>query len=200
MRLATWNVEYARGLVKNRLRRDLLLEADSDVWVLTETHDELALTEAYVPVRSSAQPSRPGSRWVTVWSRLPILEIAATVDPSRTAAALLDTPSGPLLVYGTVMPWHADAGPDGTAKNWSEHHRVIPEQGRGVAAPPRRVPGGRGCASRATSTPRSTPAATAHAADASYWPRRSTRPTSLASRTATRPTWPIRVPSSTTCA
>lgn len=27
------------------------------------------------------------------------------------------------------MPWHSDVGPSGTARNWTEHHRVIPEQG-----------------------------------------------------------------------
>jgi endonuclease/exonuclease/phosphatase family metal-dependent hydrolase len=45
-----------------------------------------------------------------------------------TVAAILETPLGALLVYGTVMPWHADPGPTADAPNWSEHHRVLPEQ------------------------------------------------------------------------
>jgi endonuclease/exonuclease/phosphatase family metal-dependent hydrolase len=49
-------------------------------------------------------------------------------DPVRTAAALFDGPAGPILVYGTVLPWHADRGAHGRARNWTEHHRVIPEQ------------------------------------------------------------------------
>jgi endonuclease/exonuclease/phosphatase family metal-dependent hydrolase len=50
-------------------------------------------------------------------------------DPVRSTAALLQTPLGPLLVYGTVLPWHTDPGPHGNARAWSEHHRVIPLQG-----------------------------------------------------------------------
>ena len=49
-------------------------------------------------------------------------------DPSRTACALFDAPAGPLLIYGTVMPWHADYGSDGTAKGWTEQYRIVPEQ------------------------------------------------------------------------
>jgi len=34
-----------------------------------------------------------------------------------------------MIVYGTVMPWHSDPGTTG-ARNWVEHHRVVPEQAR----------------------------------------------------------------------
>ena len=40
--------------------------------------------------------------------------------------------AGELIVYGTVLPWNGDAGPDTTqpARGWDEFHRVVPEQGR----------------------------------------------------------------------
>jgi endonuclease/exonuclease/phosphatase family metal-dependent hydrolase len=37
---------------------------------------------------------------------------------------------GDVLVYGTVLPWHADTGPSGDKQvNWAEHRRVVPIQG-----------------------------------------------------------------------
>lgn len=53
------------------------------------------------------------------------------MDPTRTVAALVDSPIGPLVVYGTVLPWHCDRGDapgDPSPRNWEEHHRVIPLQ------------------------------------------------------------------------
>ncbi len=41
MRIGTWNVEYAAVPAKNARRRELLVGADADVWVLTETNDSL---------------------------------------------------------------------------------------------------------------------------------------------------------------
>lgn len=39
-------------------------------------------------------------------------------------------PTGPLLIYGTVLPWHSDRGQGAEpAPNWTEHQRIIPEQG-----------------------------------------------------------------------
>lgn len=127
MKIGTWNVEYADE-AKNRLRLQRLHQADADVWVITETHDRLDLGSGYTAVSSPASRTG-GGRWVTIWSRFPVVEVVPTVDVHRTTAAIVDAATGPLLVYGTVMPWHSDPGPDGTAKNWTEHHRVIPEQG-----------------------------------------------------------------------
>ena len=38
---------------------------------------------------------------------------------------------GEVVVYGTVLPWNGDVGPDATrrARGWDEFHRVPPEQG-----------------------------------------------------------------------
>jgi hypothetical protein len=132
MRVGTWNVEYGRGLDKNKLRLKLVVEHQPDIFVLTETHDELDLAPSYVPVHSSQRSTaRSGGRWVTIWSRWPIRERLAVSDPERTAAALIDSPQGPLILYGTVLPWHSDRGqhPVGVAvKNWTEFYRVLEQQ------------------------------------------------------------------------
>ncbi|WP_029032933.1 endonuclease/exonuclease/phosphatase family protein [Salinarimonas rosea] len=134
MRIGTWNLSYAMGAAKNALRRRILEEADCDVWVLTETHDAVDLGPTHEPVHAAPRPDRrAGERWVTIWTRFPVRARPATADPERTAAAVLAAPSGDLLVFGTVLPWHSDRGrapPGVPVRNWSEHHRVIPEQGR----------------------------------------------------------------------
>jgi hypothetical protein len=33
-----------------------------------------------------------------------------------------------MIVYGTVLPYHADRGASGDARNWSEFYRVLPLQ------------------------------------------------------------------------
>ncbi len=135
MRIGTWNVEYAAGKDKNDRRLRRLRDADCDIWVLTETHDELALGPDYSSASTvQREPGRAGGRWTTIWSRSPIIKTVPVDDVHRTVAALIDSPSGPLLVYGTVLPWHADRGPGGHAAGWTEHHRLIPMHGREWAA------------------------------------------------------------------
>ncbi len=124
-RVGTWNVELPPRSRSDR-QRQCIEAGDADIWVLTETRDTLDLSEAFQPVSTTERPG--GERWVTVWSRLPLVETVLLRDPMRTAAAVFEGPAGPIVVVGTVLPWHADRGPTGTARNWTEHHRVIPEQ------------------------------------------------------------------------
>jgi hypothetical protein len=130
LRIGTWNVEYAYAKRLHALR-DVLTRHDADIWILTETHDDLIPSAEHQPAHSRPRPQnarniRDGSRWVTIWSRLPILSPVIHVkDQERTVCALLDLGGHrQLLVYGTVLPWKGDRG----KFDWSEHHRVIPEQ------------------------------------------------------------------------
>ena len=131
MRIATWNLERAADREKNSRRLDLIASVDADIWVLTETHDEIDLAPlGHRPARSEHDPAaRPGEWWVTIWSRLPITRVIAVEDSVRATAVLVDSPFGPLIVFGTVLPWGTDPGPTGDARGWTEHHRVIPLQG-----------------------------------------------------------------------
>lgn len=105
MRIGTWTVEYAAGADKNERRRSVLQQHDCDLWVLTETHDELAPSAAYEPIHSAQRPTgRLGGRWASIWTRYPVLQRLDVVDPRRTVAALVQAPTGPLIVFGTVMP------------------------------------------------------------------------------------------------
>ena len=111
-------------------------ENPADIWVLTETHDSLA-PKGFEAVHAPQRPMhgarvKSRSRWVSIWSRFPIQEITSpNLASERTVAAIVETPIGRWVVYGTVIPWHADRGRMGEqtkVKNWSEHHRVIPIQ------------------------------------------------------------------------
>jgi hypothetical protein len=131
MRIGTWNVEYAYAPRLAALR-EVLTANRADIWVLTETHEDLTPPDCEVVVHSEQRPKnwsgiRPGSRWVSIWSRYPIItEVSLPrADCERTVSALLDLGEGrTMLVYGTVMPWKGDGG----KFDWSEYHRVIPEQ------------------------------------------------------------------------
>jgi hypothetical protein len=131
LRLATWNVEYAAGVAKNAARLERLLAENADIWVLTETHDDLALSPPHAAVSTPQRPTgRLGARWTTIWSRLPIVRRIDTDDAERTVAVEVTAHFGPLIVYGTVLPWGGDPGPDATcpAKGWSEMDRLLPLQ------------------------------------------------------------------------
>ena len=131
MRIGTWNVEYAYEKRLDALHAKLA-EHPADIWVLTETHDALVPPGCTFAAHSAPRPKnwsgiRPGSRWVSIWSRYPILRQVdlPEADKERTVAALLDLGrDASMLVYGTVLPWKGDR----EKFDWSEHHRVIAEQ------------------------------------------------------------------------
>lgn len=83
-------------------------------------------------MHSAPRPHWPnGERWVSIWTRLPILRTVDTIDPLRTVAVVLDGTDREFLVYGTVLPWHADVGDaqeQPAPKYWAEHRRVVTEQ------------------------------------------------------------------------
>jgi hypothetical protein len=133
LRIGTWNVEFAIPKKVDALR-EVLAAFPADIWVLTETHDDLVPPGMYYSrhtvqraIEENPKKLRPNSRWTTIWSRFPILEDVSLPqsDRRRTVAALLDLGDwGKMVVYGTVLPWKGDGGFD-----WTEHHRVIPQQG-----------------------------------------------------------------------
>ena len=143
LRVGSWNVQYARGIEKNLRRLDLLASQAAQVWVLTETHDDLDLSASHVAIHSDQRYSAPGGRWTTLWTSLPLIERLPTADPRRCVAARLDAgDAGEVIVYGTVLPWNGDVGPvrDSPAKGWEEFPRVVPGQGREWASLRERFP------------------------------------------------------------
>lgn len=133
MRIGVWNLECVNFRDRNAARLDFLLERDVDIWVLTETHEEIDLS----PTHFHAARSKPRTRsandmhWVSIWSRFQVIETIEDPDV-RTAIALLDTPAGRMMLFGTVWPWHSDQGEhpgDKAWTNWARQAPVIAQQG-----------------------------------------------------------------------
>jgi len=122
MKIATWNVAYARGKKANQRRRAVLDEVNADVWILTETHADLAPGNGYTPFSSQERINIvnrsvvSGSSWVTIWARDALRPRRLQVtDEMRTAACSLETNRGPFWAFGTVLPWYTDRERDSVA-------------------------------------------------------------------------------------
>jgi len=131
LRIGTWNVEFAYPKKLEAIRSTIATHP-ADIWILTETHDDLSPDRCPYVAHSLPRPKnwngiRSGSRWVSIWSAFPIVKTISLegADAERTVVAMLDNGSErPLVVYGTVLPWKGDRG----VFNWDEHHRVIEQQ------------------------------------------------------------------------
>lgn len=107
---------------------------DADIWVLTETFTDRppgpGFTAAFSPTHPDRRPD-PTERWTAIWSRWPIEPLDEPAPHRRgTVAARVETPIGPLIVYGTVVAyaherWHDDGRP---ARAWEVHHAEIERQ------------------------------------------------------------------------
>jgi hypothetical protein len=114
MRVATWNLRRPGSPASERGQalRHCMRQIDADIWVLTETRDAMSPGDGYVGTATSGSDRKqsPGEQWTMIWSRLPVLSQEPTADPIRTVCVrVATTHSGPLLVYGTVLPWRTDS-------------------------------------------------------------------------------------------
>ncbi|WP_299926078.1 endonuclease/exonuclease/phosphatase family protein [uncultured Nocardioides sp.] len=95
MRIGTWNLA---GRWSDD-HRNLLLEADCDVWLLTEVSERTSLP-GFATHLSDARMA-PRRRWAAVASRLPM---ASSPDPHPASAA---AQIGATTYVSSVLPWRA---------------------------------------------------------------------------------------------
>lgn len=128
LRIATWNLERPtqNGHFKNLRRIEKIREIDADLWVLTETHSAITL-DGYASLASPSQPDyhSDGESFATIWSRWPIRGAVPTFDPYFAVCAEVDSPAGPMLVFGTIITYANDRGPHGNSRRWEEHRKSI---------------------------------------------------------------------------
>lgn len=111
MRLATWNLQRLASPAGARMSRvrPYFEAIDADVWVLTETGEEVSPGPGYRGVATSEfdrDQHWPGEVWTKIWSRWPIERLAHVADAARCVAARIHPPSrAPFIVYGAVLPW-----------------------------------------------------------------------------------------------
>lgn len=95
MRIGTWNLA---GRWSDD-HRSLLLEADCDVWLLTEVSERTTLSG--FAVHLSEAPMAARRRWAAVASRLPM---ASSPDPHPASAA---AQVGATTYVSSVLPWRS---------------------------------------------------------------------------------------------
>ncbi|MDQ1501844.1 MAG: hypothetical protein QOI86_5184 [Actinomycetota bacterium] len=122
-----------------------MADVDADVWVLTETHlDHAPSAEHRHAVFSSPHPERRPAHegWTALWSRWPLQEISRPASHrGGTVAAVVEHPTDPILVYGTVIAWQRAFYDDGSpGENVAGPPGRDRPSGTGVAAAPREHP------------------------------------------------------------
>jgi len=136
IRIATWNLERCSSSAwsKAPAQQRRLAQVDADIWVLTETFTDRSPVPGFTGVFSPPHPERrpnPDERWTAVWSRWPIEQLDEPAPHRRgTVAARIATPTGPVIVYGTVIayqhePTHDDGRP---ARGWEVHTAEVTRQ------------------------------------------------------------------------
>lgn len=95
MRIGTWNLA---GRWSPQHRR-LMLDADCDVWLLTEVSERTSLPGYTVHLSSSVMA--PRRRWAAVASRLPM---ASSPDPHPASA---QAQVGATTYVSSVLPWRS---------------------------------------------------------------------------------------------
>lgn len=109
MRIGTWNLA---GRWSDD-HRSLLLEADCDVWLLTEVNERTCLP-GYA-VHLSAAPMATRRRWAAVASRLPMASIP---DPHPASAS---AQIGARTYVSSVLPWKGcSSGPPWVGKRHAD--------------------------------------------------------------------------------
>lgn len=115
VRIATWNLERPQTGQTEKIKALIarMRVIDADIWILTEAHADVSPGGDYACVASSTiqdpRTHSPGEHRSCIWSRLPINEPVATHDSETASCVSIATPVGPMLVYGTVLPYHAAA-------------------------------------------------------------------------------------------
>lgn len=133
-RIAIWNIERPKNTSsKTKLVLDQIKTIDEDIIVLTETSNAVQLEPYYNAIKSVPFERNPEEQWVTIWSKWKILDEVKTFDNQRTACALIETPFGKILIYGTIIPYHM-ARVSGARYNhsgykaWEFHYEDIDRQ------------------------------------------------------------------------
>ena len=137
-RIATWNLERPKlnGREKNdRIRSKLheINKKDIDIWVFTETNASISPGEHYFSAATLpvAGYHDLGESTTTIWTRLRMHRTIETYDFNTAVCVEIETPVGPAIIYGTIITYANDKGPNGKSKPWQEHLAELAKQADG---------------------------------------------------------------------
>lgn len=128
--ICTWNID--RSGVRFRWRAAhqsaWLTSRQAGICVVTEVHGTFEIAGQRA-VALSADGKAPYANWehaVGIWSRFPVIERIPVRDATLACCVALQTPVGPVVVYGTILPYR-NAGLHEGRRVW-ELHRLSLEQ------------------------------------------------------------------------
>lgn len=113
LRIATWNLERPRAGEQAKIDAliERIQEIDADIWIFAEAHESVSPAPDFKSVSTSTIPDplthTEGECRTAIWTCLPILEKIETHDPETATCVSLETRFGPIIIYGTVIPYHA---------------------------------------------------------------------------------------------
>ncbi len=108
MRIATWNLERTNPAKPAwQSIQDHLHSVKADVWILTETNSQLSLGAEFTDWHSKPIDDYhiDHERRTSIWTKLPVLRQIETHDAETCVCVELDSQDGPMLVFGTVIPY-----------------------------------------------------------------------------------------------
>ena len=131
IRVATWNLDHASN-GKRPIDRQIeqILAIDPDVLILTETCNEVDLTEQGYS-RFTSCPNGYGKYYSAILTspKVCVKRRLSTYDDVTAVCVQAATPVGEAIIYGTIITYHGDRGPDGNSPPWTEHCKAIVDHG-----------------------------------------------------------------------
>jgi len=113
------------------MRQEVFDVVRADIWILTESRTTLSPAADYLGLHSSPHLARrkdQDERWVSIWSRWPIRLVDEKPTP-WSVTGISESPIGPLLIRGLVLPYHAEPDPSGgPTRRWAEFSRELEVQ------------------------------------------------------------------------
>ena len=132
VRIATWNLDHAsNGKRPIELQIEQILRINPDILVLTESCQEVDLA-MHGFRRFSCAKNEYGKfcSEILIGPRVRLETQLNTFDETTAVCIQVETPVGEMIVYGTIITYHGDQGPNGDSPAWTEHYKAINEVSR----------------------------------------------------------------------
>jgi endonuclease/exonuclease/phosphatase family metal-dependent hydrolase len=129
LQIATWNLDGYHGCARVRLPRqiEILDSLQADILVLTEVRDTTQISGMRFWWSDPGQPPYTAcDRAVGIASTWCGSALAVTDSRLSVCVALeASPPLGPVIVYGTVIPYAMDGVRQKAAKAWERHQKAV---------------------------------------------------------------------------
>ncbi len=131
IRIATWNLDHASNGARPIDRQiEQILTINPDILILTEICNEVDLTgQGYS--RFTTCPNGYGKFYSAIFTspKVCVKQALPTYDDVTAVCVQATTPIGEAIIYGTIITYHGDRGPDGNSPAWAEHYKAIVDHG-----------------------------------------------------------------------